>query len=167
MARLLGLGYPGGRRSTTWRPPVIRTPSFSPRGMSGPADDRYALLLRAQDGRRAVCGKPRLTGLPYRRHLPPDSRRQDVLTMSGTGRHCARRSPALLIAGEWRRTPGCESWPHSGRRSQTLRIPSPPAMHRQRGDDRGVRRAAGNAERRRRWLCPVTGILPVMQGQVR
>ena len=89
VARLLGLGYPGGKVLDDLARTGDRDAIVFPRGMTGPRDDAVCVqLLRAQDGGRALRREPpgRLDGRRGRGF--PGSRRR----RADHARPCARRT---------------------------------------------------------------------------
>ncbi len=99
VARLLGLGYPGGKVLDDLARTGDRDAIVFPRGMTRPADDLYTFSFSgAQDFGGAVPGKPRestrLSAGRCRRRVP-GSRRRRAHHEGGPGRDWARCLDAL------------------------------------------------------------------------
>ena len=171
VAKLLGLSYPGGpvidrlaatatRRRLTSRRRVSRTATATHRSATAGSTHFSGVktaVLRHVRARQAALGLERL----------PDCEIAD-LCASFSGRWSApwwpapSRPPAAMARGRsaspagCRPTPGCgRRWPRVARRRRDLPVLVPAAVagHRQRGDDRRGRRAAGRGRPVRGTRC--------------
>ncbi|CMO47184.1 O-sialoglycoprotein endopeptidase [Mycobacterium tuberculosis] len=148
VARLLGLGYPGGKALDDLARTGDRDAIVFPRGMSGPADDRYAFSFSGLKTAVARYVESHAADPGFRTADIAagfqGGRRGRVDHEGGTGRHCARRLNAADRGGSGGELPAARAGHTALRRGgPDVADPQSPAMHRQRGDDRGVRRAAG------------------------
>ncbi|AMC52638.1 O-sialoglycoprotein endopeptidase [Mycobacterium tuberculosis variant bovis BCG] len=128
VARLLGLGYPGGKALDDLARTGDRDAIVFPRGMSGPADDRYAFSFSGLKTAVARYVESHAADPGFRTADIAAGFQEavaDVLTMKAVRAATALGVSTLLIAGEWRRTPGCESWPHSAAARRAGRCGSP------------------------------------------
>ena len=149
VARLLGLGYPGGKVLDELARTGDRDAIAFPRGMTGPGRRPVRLqLLRAQDRRRALRGEPsRRVDRRCRRGVP-GSRRRRADHEGGASSDPARRLDPADRRGSGRQLAA------AGAGRTALRGGGPDAadtsaaaVHRQRRDDRRVRRASGGRRR--------------------
>lgn len=119
VARLLGLGYPGGKvlddLARTCGREAAEIPAF-PRGMTGPADDPYAFSFSGLKTAvaRYVESNPEASTADIAAGFQEAV--ADVLTMKAVRAATALGVSTLLIAGEWPRTRGCGSWPRDAAR---------------------------------------------------
>ena len=91
VARLLGLGYPGGRPLDELARTGDRDAIVFPRGMTGPRDEPFAFSFsRAQDRRRPVCRRPSRRADRRRRRRIPGGRRRRAHRQGGAGSWRAR-----------------------------------------------------------------------------
>lgn len=172
VARLLGLGYPGGKALDDLARTGDRDAIVFPRGMSGPADDRYAFSFSGLKTAVARYVESHAADPGFRTADIAAGFQEavaDVLTMKAVRAATALGVSTLLIAGEWRRTPGCElATQRCGEAGRTLRIPSPRLC-----TDNGAMIAAFAAQLVAAGAppspldVPSDPGLPVMQGQVR
>ena len=169
VARLLGLGYPGGKALDDLARTGDRDADRAfPRGMTGPRDDPYAFSFSGLKTAvaRYVESHPGRVDRRRRRRLP-GGRRRRADRQGRAGRHRARG----VDAADRRRGGGQLAAAGAGRealcRSGFDVADSPAAaVHRQRRDDRVVRRAPdrgrGRAVAAGRASDPG---LPVVQGR--
>ncbi len=145
VARLLGLGYPGGKVLDDLARTGDRNAIAFPRGMTGPADDPYAFSFSGLKTAvaRYLESHPDAVERRYRGRIPGGRRRR----ADHEGGACGNRARRLDFAD--RRGSGRE-FAVAGvggaalcGRGPDAADPQAPALHRQRGDDRFVRRAPG------------------------
>ena len=145
VARLLGLGYPGGKVLDDLAREGDRDAIVFPRGMTGPRDDPYAFSfsgLKTAVARYVEKQPDRAAGRCGRGLPGGGGRRAD--DEGGAGRHRTRGVDAA--DRRWRRRELAAA--RAGRRALCgqrfdAADPAAAAVHRQRRDDRVVRRAPG------------------------
>ena len=143
VARLLGLGYPGGKVLDDLARDGDRDAIVFPRGMTGPRDDPYAFSFSGLKTAvaRYVESQPDAPHGRCRRRFPGGGGgRADP--QGRAGRHRTGR----VDAADRRRRGRQLAAARTGRRAlrgsgSDAADPAAPAVHRQRGDDRVVRRA--------------------------
>ncbi len=145
VARLLGLGYPGGKVLDDLARSGDRDAIAFPRGMTGPADDPYAFSFSGLKTAvaRYVESHPDAATADIAAGFQEAV--ADVLTMKAVrAATAARRLDPADRGGSGRQLAA------AGAGRAALRgggpdaaDPAAPAVHRQRGDDRRVRRASG------------------------
>lgn len=115
VARLLGLGYPGGKVLDDLARTGDRDAVVFPRGMAGPGDDPYAF---------SFSGLKTAVARYLESHAGQDFRTADVaagfqeavadvLTMKAVRAATRLGVSTLLIAGVWPRIRGCGNWPRN------------------------------------------------------
>ena len=158
VARLLGLGYPGGKVLDDLARTGDRDAIAFPRGMTGPRDDPHAFSFSGLKTAvaRYVESHPGGGDRRHRRRIPGGGRRRadhegGARRHRAGGIHPAHRggSGGELAAARARRRALCRS-------GIDVADSAAPAVHRQRRDDRLLRRASGSRG------C---GALPAGRGQ--
>ena len=154
VARLLGLGYPGGKVLDDLAREGDRDAIVFPRGMTGPRDDPYAFSfsgLKTAVARYVESHPERVAGRCGGRLPGGGGRRVDA---QGGPRRLRARG-VHLVDSRW----GGGEFALARARRGTLRIqwpdsadPAPAAVHRQRRHDRVLRRAP---DRRRGAAVPI------------
>lgn len=129
VARLLGLGYPGGKALDDLARTGDRDAIVFPRGMSGPADDRYAFSFSGLKTAVARYVESHAADPGFRTADIAAGFQEavaDVLTMKAVRAATALGVSTLLIAGSGGELPAARAGHTALRRGgPTLRIPSP------------------------------------------
>lgn len=173
VARLLGLGYPGGKALDDLARTGDRDAIVFPRGMSGPADDRYAFSFSGLKTAVARYVESHAADPGFRTADIAAGFQEavaDVLTMKAVRAATALGVSTLLIAGGVAANSRLRelATQRCGEAGRTLRIPSPRLC-----TDNGAMIAAFAAQLVAAGAppspldVPSDPGLPVMQGQVR
>lgn len=172
VARLLGLGYPGGKALDDLARTGDRDAIVFPRGMSGPADDRYAFSFSGLKTAVARYVESHAADPGFRTADIAAGFQEavaDVLTMKAVRAATALGVSTLLIAGSGGELPAARAGHTALRRGgPDVADPQSPAMHRQRAMIAAFAAQLVAAGAPPSPLdVPSDPGLPVMQGQVR